>query len=306
MIGLRDIAAFMAARGVAGGAAALTRAALAEYWMQAGMMREATTRRMLASFAAAGGALDPSARALAGGRRFSPRPSANPLTPYDEREWQHLQRTCRLVADSAFARHRDALAAAGRGRDPASAGLSEDNLRWLLARSGPASAAQIAARLDVSATCVTRQGDVQAAFAGLFPGTGVVIAYRALLGSYCGVVPDGTADLSVGDINWAGDATVLLSYVKHRTAQESVTLPRRAARLLEHSALPAATHPPSWPAACGCTAATAAAPAGRPASIREHIVTGAKTTASGWTGGGSAPRSCRCGTAGPSTARPGR
>src|SRR5437870_1481472 len=42
LIGLRDIAAFMAARGVAGGAAALTRAVLAGYWMQAGVMREAT------------------------------------------------------------------------------------------------------------------------------------------------------------------------------------------------------------------------------------------------------------------------
>ena len=44
-----------------------------------------------------------------------------------------------------------------------------------------------------------------------------------------------------GDIDWAGDATVLLSYVKRRTAAESLNLPRRAVRLLEqwlsHSAL---------------------------------------------------------------------
>lgn len=83
LIGLRDITAFMAARGVAGGAAALTRAALAEYWMQAGMMREATTRRMLAGFDAVGGALRPTVRALVDGRRFAPRPAANPLAPYE-------------------------------------------------------------------------------------------------------------------------------------------------------------------------------------------------------------------------------
>ncbi len=45
----------------------------------------------------------------------------------------------------------------------------------------------------------------------------------------------------VGDIDWAGDATVLLGYVKRRTAAESMTLPRKAVRLLEqwleHSAL---------------------------------------------------------------------
>ena len=248
LIGLRDIAAFMAARGVAGGAAALTRAVLAEYWMQAGMMREATTRRMLAGFDTAAGTLRPPVRALVAGRRFASRPAANPLTPYDEQEWQHLQQACRRIADTAFAGHRNAAAAAGRGGDPASAGWSEDNLRWLLVHRGPASATQVAAYLGVSATRVTRRGDVQAAFAELFPSAGAVIAYRSLLGSYCGVVPDGIADLGIGDIDWAGDATVLLGYVKHRTAAESVTLPRRAVRLLEqwleHSAL-ARAHAPA-------------------------------------------------------------
>src|SRR5260370_5934275 len=39
LIGLRDIAVLMAARGVRGGAGALTRAGLAAYWMQAVGMR---------------------------------------------------------------------------------------------------------------------------------------------------------------------------------------------------------------------------------------------------------------------------
>ena len=61
----------------------------------------------------------------------------------------------------------------------------------------------------------------------------VVIAYRLLFGVYSGIVPDGIDDLVIDDIDWAGDATVLLSYVKGRTAAESLNLPRRAVRLLE-------------------------------------------------------------------------
>ncbi len=40
LTGLRDICRFMAAREAGGGAAGLTRAVLAEYWMQAGLKRE--------------------------------------------------------------------------------------------------------------------------------------------------------------------------------------------------------------------------------------------------------------------------
>ena len=82
-------------------------------------------------------------------------------------------------------------------------------------------------------------------------------AYRLLLGMYSGIVPDGIADLGVGDIDWAGDATVLLGYVKRRTAAESVTLPRKAVRLLEqwleHSALTREHAPAGLAGACGCT-----------------------------------------------------
>ena len=45
----------------------------------------------------------------------------------------------------------------------------------------------------------------------------MVIAYRLLFGVYSGIVPDGIDDLATGDIDWAGDATILLSYVKGRT-----------------------------------------------------------------------------------------
>ena len=86
-----------------------------------------------------------------------------------------------------------------------------------------------------------RQSGFQEVSADLFPALDTVIAYRLLFGICSGIVPDGIADLSAGDIDWAGDATILLSYVKRRTSAESLNLPRRAVRLLEqwlsHSAL---------------------------------------------------------------------
>ena len=248
LIGLRDIARFMSARGVRGGATALTRAVLAGYWMQAGGMRESATRLMLAGYDTATGALDAGVRALVDGRRYTPRPSGDPLVPYDQQQWAQLQGTCRRIVNGAFAEYRRALAAAAAGHDPQQAGWNGGNLRWLLVQHGPLSTLQVAAHLGVSDVWVQQHGGVRTAFAGLFPDAGVVNAYRVLFGSYCGVVPDGIADLGIGDIDWAGDAAILLDYVKGRTAAESVTLPRRAVRLLEqwleHSAL-ARSHAPA-------------------------------------------------------------
>jgi hypothetical protein len=78
---------------------------------------------------------------------------------------------------------------------------------------------------------VQKRGGVPDASSGLFPHLSVVIAYRLLFGVYSGIVPDGIDDLAVDDIDWAGDATILLSYVKGRTAAESLTLPKKAVRL---------------------------------------------------------------------------
>src|SRR5208282_850046 len=97
------------------------------------------------------------------------------------------------------------------------------------------------AHLGCSLNAVQKRGGVPEASASLFPHLGDVIGYRLLFGIYSGIVPDGIDDLVTGDIDWAGDSTILLSYVKGRTAQESLNLPRPAVRLLEqwlaHSAL---------------------------------------------------------------------
>ena len=56
----------------------------------------------------------------------------------------------------------------------------------------------------------------------MFPHLQSVVAYRLLFGVYSGIVPDGIDDLVVDDIDWAGDATILLSYVKGPHRGESV------------------------------------------------------------------------------------
>jgi len=77
----------------------------------------------------------------------------------------------------------------------------------------------------------------------------VTLAYRLLFGAFSGIVPDGIDALGLADIDWAGDASVLLSYVKRRTAAESLALPGPAVRLLarwlEHSALLRRLAPPT-------------------------------------------------------------
>jgi hypothetical protein len=238
-----DMARFMRERGARDGIGRLSRGLLAEYWMQAGRFRESATRRMVVSFDAArgGGALQAGVRELAAGRHFAARPASSPLAPYTAEEWERLHEACRQAADEAFARHRQALKSAARGRDPRDGGWTASNQRWLLMRLGPMSNEQAGAYLGVSGTWVGRRGGMRSPGGELFPGVNIVIAYRLLLGIYTGIVPDGIAGLGIGDIDWAGDAAVLLSYVKGRTAAESRTLQRRAVRLLEqwleHSAL---------------------------------------------------------------------
>ena len=111
-------------------------------------------------------------------------------------------------------------------------------------------ARQVGAYLGVSGwTVLNSRGGLPAARAELFPESDVTLAYRLLFGGFSGIVPDGIDALALADIDWAGDASVLLSYVKRRTAAESLTLPKAAVRLLarwlEHSALLRRFAPPA-------------------------------------------------------------
>ncbi len=238
---IRDMARKLAAGGFAAGAPGLRRGQLAEYWMAATGPREACTRRLLQGFCAAGGHLDAKVAELADGRAYNPQRIHHQLPPYREDEWGRLSSACRTLADESFAGHQRALAAAERGRHPREGGWGEDNLRWLLARVGPVGVVGFGRHLGCTEHAVRQRGGTLEASRDLFPCLDVVIAYRLLFGVYSGIVPDGIDDLLTTDIDWAGDSTILLSYVKGRTAAESLTLPRRAVRLLEqwlgHSAL---------------------------------------------------------------------
>jgi hypothetical protein len=237
----RQMARRLSGAGFAGRAADLRGPHLTEYWMGTSGPMESCTRRALAAFARNGGTVDPRVAELVAGRNFNPLPFRRPLPPYREAEWERLAAACSEAAGTSFAAHKDALAAAARGAHPREDGWSRRNLAWLLARTGPVGAARFGELAGCTYHAVLAQGGFHEVSADLFPPMDVVISYRLLFGVHSGIVPDGIDDLATGDINWAGDASVLLSYVKRRTSAESLHLPRRAVRLLEqwlaHSAL---------------------------------------------------------------------
>jgi hypothetical protein len=238
---IRRFVAELAERGHRGGAAELTRARLAEYWMAAGNAREYKTRRMVAALDAETGVLQPDVRELVAGRHFNPqrRRDKRPSVPYTESEWQRLQQVCRAIIRASFAEHRAAVAAAGRGGDPTVHGWSFESVCWLLRERGPVTWTALNRQYGPAAgtACIEL---LPKASVALFVDTTVALAYRLLLGTYIGVVPDGIEALGVDDLDWAGNAAILLGYLKGRTTTESVTLNRRSVRLmeqwLEHSA----------------------------------------------------------------------
>jgi len=229
---VRDMVIVLAGRGFTGGAADLRRPQVAGYWMGATVDLEACSRAMLRAYQAAGGTLDPGVAELAAGRAYNPQLFRRPLPPYGEAQWARLTEVCRSVTADSYRAHKAALGAAARGGDPKDAGPSGDNLRWLLVRSGPSRTEDVAAQVGASAGVVRQAGLLQAG-RDLFPHLDVAIAYILLFGVYSGIVPDGIDGLLVTDVDWAGDSSILLSYVKGRTAAETLNLPRRAARLLE-------------------------------------------------------------------------
>lgn len=240
VIGVRRLACALAASGFAGGAGQLSRTRLVEFWMAAGHADEQSTRAMLARWDTISHGLRPEVRDLVQTRRRFNSNKSRPLVPYSQGEWTRLVTTCRTLVDEAFAAHQAALVAAERAQDPAKDGWTLDNGRWLLARLGPVTRQTILLHMGVSHHAVRGRG-LQRVQQELFPQPAVVIAYQLLFGAYSGIVPDGIDSLGLVDIDWAGDQSVLLSYVKGRTARESLNLPKKAVRLLEqwlaHSAL---------------------------------------------------------------------
>ena len=188
---------------------------------------EALTRAMVEGFARAGGSLGEGVLELAVGRHFNIQPNRRPLPPYAEAEWQRLTEVCRKVVDDSYAAHRRALASISRGCDPGEGGWTRENFCWLLSRLGPVGTPEVAAALGMSFNMFhdRRSAVFYEAVQAMFPHLDVAIAYRLLFSVYSGVVPDGLDGLGIGDAEWAGDASILLSYVKRRTAAEKLAAP---------------------------------------------------------------------------------
>ncbi len=128
---VRHMTRHLAASGFAGGAAGLRRAQVAQYWVSSSGTREACTRRMLQGFQAAGGTLDARLAELAAGRAYNPQRSHHQLPPYSEAEWERLATACQAIVAGSYAAHKEALAAAGRGRHPATtAGAGTTSAGW--------------------------------------------------------------------------------------------------------------------------------------------------------------------------------
>jgi hypothetical protein len=240
---LRRMVDRLAEQGFTGGATELRRAQLARFWMAGPTQLEALTRALVEGYARSGGDLGDEVLELAAGRHFNIQPFRRALPPYPETEWQRLTDLCRSLVDDSYAGHRRALAAIPQARHPNEGGWTWENFCWLIARLGPLGTPQVARAMGKSYEVFRKRGAsvFYRALQDVFPHLDTVIGYRLLFGIYSGIVPDGIADLGVDDIDWAGDSTILLSYVKRRTAAETMNLPRPAVRLLEqwlaHSAL---------------------------------------------------------------------
>lgn len=238
--------------GFTGDARALTRSVLAEYWMGRDNRHEAHDRALLRRLDDLDGVLAPDVRRMVDGRTFQPRLSRKrrPLPAYSVREWKALTASAEEAVAQAWDAHRQALRDAARGRDLAD-GLSRENIQFSLLRHGPQALGRSSRHGYQGRTW--RVGDfypggAPEAVSALFPRASVAFAYRLLFGIRTGIVPDGLADLGLGDVRWSGDGAVLLDYVKGRTSRESLTLSRPAVRLLkqwlEHSAVARRFAPP--------------------------------------------------------------
>lgn len=247
-VALKKLGIFLDSLGFSGGAGDLTRARLVEFWLGTNRHVESMTRRMLRSWNAETGALRPEVRDyLTGQLLHAPKRNRDkkPFAPYSDVEWERLRTCCQNIIDTASARQKAALATAreaGDLQDLPAMGWSTDSLVGVLLRHGPMSPPQMVAAMDncVRLTAAQREAWSHASSL-LFPSVEVALAYRLLLGMTTGVVPDGLDDLEIADIDWAGDSTVLLDYVKGRSGPQSLTLPKRGVRVLrrwlEHSAL---------------------------------------------------------------------
>ncbi|MEU0350888.1 hypothetical protein ABZ302_29305 [Streptomyces sp. NPDC006237] len=237
-VALRQMVKKLSAAGFTGAASDLTRPVLMRYWLACTRARESETRLLLKGFDQVTGGLRPDVRAYLEGAPIQANQVTRAHEAYTDGEWERLEAACRKAVDDSWARHKRVLAAAKHGMDPLASGRhSEEDIAWLMLRDGPLSL-ENGYQEYVGGYVPRRAADPVRATVGrvregLFPTRSVQIAYALLFGVYSGVVPDGIDGLDLGGIDWAGDTTVLLTYLKGRTARESLNLADRAVHLVE-------------------------------------------------------------------------
>ncbi len=243
-VSIRKMVAALSIDGFVGGAADLTTAAVLRFWLAHSHDHERNSRRMLGGFDTIAQQLRPEVRQQIVGRMVRPRARTQPYEPYTEAEWQRLTDCCTAIVEDAWQQHGPMVTKARNGVDPARGGISEDTVAWWMAHDGPTNVESLVAHMRRPVKKEERRLAGQLVphiREALFPTHHVQLAYRVLFGIQTGIVPDGIDDLAVDAIEWAGDAVVLLSYVKGRTGPEGANLPAPAIRLLarwlDHSAL---------------------------------------------------------------------
>ncbi|MCX4664443.1 hypothetical protein [Streptomyces uncialis] len=227
----RHLARYLYETGFTGSLSELTPAQITPYWLEFGFTFERHSRITLNGFHSHGGILHAGIQAHLDGRPINQQAGSTPHRPYSDGEWQHISQAARTDIDTAWQDHREALAAAERGSDPITHGITRDNLACLIRRTGPLPAYAIlamipGARESIRATVL----DLRDA---LFPTGYTALAYNLRLAMLTGAVPDGIDALVVPDFTHTGPATGLLSYRKGRTAREALNLRGPAVRLLD-------------------------------------------------------------------------
>ncbi|MET9770333.1 hypothetical protein [Streptomyces sp. NPDC006415] len=237
-VAVRQTVKKLSKEGFTGSAADLTKPLLKRYLLASAYDRERDVRMILKGLDRETGRLSPEVRAYLKGNYVNQQQQSKPLRAYTDDEWERLEAALRQVLDANWREHRRLLRLAKTGQDPQVSGQhNEEDVAWLLLREGPMRfhseyleyiRGYVEYRKeDGSNETVMRVRE------GLFPGQAIQHAYAILFGVYSGIVPDGIDDLGLDGADWAGDATILLSYVKGRTARESLSIPSRAVRLLE-------------------------------------------------------------------------
>ncbi|MGW2346672.1 hypothetical protein [Streptomyces sp. NPDC001661] len=245
-VAVRQTVKKLAKEGFTGSAADLTRPLLMRYFLANTYDRERDVRLILKGFDLETGRLKPEVRGYLKGKAVQQQRRSKPHRAYSDGEWERMESSLRQAAEQSWRDHKRLLRLAESGRDPrVSRQHNEEDVAWLLLRMGPMRF-HSEYREYIRGHVQYKDGDeatetVKRVREGLFPSQAVQHTYAILLGLYCGMVPDGIDDLGLDGVDWAGDTTILLTYMKGRTARESLNVPSRAVRLLErwleHSAV---------------------------------------------------------------------